>query len=231
MRVIWTKRFLKGTNSWHLRFTTGRVWIYCRRRCSRYHYIASLHLFGPNTEQTQQGYRDESQEFRRTSMFGRSRHLQWTCFWFNRIIYASLLFLFFLGDCACVYHIDTYTDTYIRALHIDLQWLMICNVYNYNINIYIHNHTHTHTHIYIYVCMYVCIYIYTHTSTHPPQRVCVGPITCAQMFYSFAFEGRRLQWQSGSQTGEGFLPANARGTSTIMSCEFHRSFGGFLDFP
>ena len=64
MRVIWTKRFLKGSNSWHLRFTTGRVWIYCRRRCSRYHYIASLHLFGPNTEQTQQGYRDESQEFR-----------------------------------------------------------------------------------------------------------------------------------------------------------------------
>ena len=151
MRVIWTKRFLKGTNSCHLRFTTGRVWIYCLRRCSRYHYIASLHLFGPNTEQTQQGYRDESQEFRRTSMFGRSRHLQWTCFWFNRIIYASLLFLF-LGDCARIYHIDTYTDTYIRALHIDLQWLMICNVYNYNLYIYIITRTHTYIY-YMYVCM------------------------------------------------------------------------------
>lgn len=36
-------------------------------------------------------------------------------------LYMRHSYFFFLGDCACIYHIDTYTDTYIRALHIDLQ--------------------------------------------------------------------------------------------------------------
>ena len=109
-----SERALTCTNSWHLRFTTGGVWILAEPLC----------IF---LGRTSNRHNKDIGPVRAIPLF----YLGWTCFRLNRIsICVTLIPLLFFGWlCMCTCHIDICTDTYILALRIDLQWLMICNVY------------------------------------------------------------------------------------------------------